>query len=978
MDTIEFLHELYKFDDDGWLTLWAKQTKQTVWHHVTDLRAAASAAVAMAGVGYDVYYGVGLASSKKDNGRATADDIVSIPGVWVDIDYAANGAHKQSDLPPNLSSALSLLDEFPLPASIVIHTGYGVHAYWLFREPWTVNDATERQEMARFVADFQGVLRTLAARRGWRLDSTYDLARVLRLPGTKNYKITGEPREVKVLSYTGQRYNQSDIEQFFGANTEMAATTTAASATTAVPGAKWQPPPDVGSAQLIIDNCAFIQYCRDNAKTLPEPFWYAMLSNVCRASDGIETAHELSRSYPGYSPAETDAKIRHALKDAGPHRCEYIRGLGFDGCPSGGCGVAAPCSWALSRLAKARATVRSLPQRCSVDDVLTTEVVGALAIIRQEVPAEYDRLRDELKLRAGINKTTLDRAVKKAAAEAAGMRVINANDDTADAVASIERVFEDVPVSGLVLPPAWTVDERGVRQTIRKKDDIVMLVASPVPVILTARAVNVDTGEEKVRLAYRRDGEWHEIAAKRSVAFSRTGIVTLADHGLLVSSESARHLVRYLDDFEAANLDRLPVRRAVARLGWLDDSHFYPYAGGDYDIDVDNASAAVVRAYHQRGGLDDWRRAVLPVWQQFPIVRLAMSVAFAAPLLRPLGARNFTLHLCCRSRGGKTAAAKLAASVYGNPSGLMATFNATRVGLERMAALYNDLPLIIDERQVVGDNQQFVDALVYMLGSGMGKVRGAKGGGIQDIATWRSPVLTTGEEPLSNETSLAGIKTRLLEIHGEPIPDEALAGKMHDVAADMYGTAGAAYLQHIVGLDCADLRSEFEQLKNVIAEQWPGRAGSHVASLATLALAAMIADKVVFNANDDQAIDDALAMVEMAMQSIATADDVDDASRADNFMSAWVASNRERFDTAIQSTDETPAYGVIENGVAYIVPEFIKKDMERAGVRPARALAALVEAGRIISQIQDGKARHTVQKTWRGTRTRFIAYRIPD
>jgi len=48
---------------------------------------------------------------------------------------------------------------------------------------------------------------------------------------------------------------------------------------------------------------------------------------------------------------------------------------------------------------------------------------------------------------------------------------------------------------------------------------------------------------------------------------------------------------------------------------------------------------------------------------------------------------------------GKTAALKAALSVWGDPEGLMASFYATRVGLERLAGFFRDLPLGIDEKQ---------------------------------------------------------------------------------------------------------------------------------------------------------------------------------------------------------------------------------------------------------------------------------------
>jgi hypothetical protein len=97
-----------------------------------------------------------------------------------------------------------------------------------------------------------------------------------------------------------------------------------------------------GAVDVLLNRCAFIRHCRDDAVTLTEPEWYAMISNMGRCADGPEAVHRLSAPYPDYSRQETDAKILHALQDTGPHTCAYIQALGFTRCPQGGCGVKAP------------------------------------------------------------------------------------------------------------------------------------------------------------------------------------------------------------------------------------------------------------------------------------------------------------------------------------------------------------------------------------------------------------------------------------------------------------------------------------------------------------------------------------------------------------------------------------------------------------------------------------------------------------
>ena len=74
----------------------------------------------------------------------------------------------------------------------------------------------------------------------------------------------------------------------------------------------------------IVKGCAFVKHVRDDAATLTEPEWYAMLGIVGRCDNGHELAHEWSRAYPGYDVAETDAKLDRALREGGPRTCEAI------------------------------------------------------------------------------------------------------------------------------------------------------------------------------------------------------------------------------------------------------------------------------------------------------------------------------------------------------------------------------------------------------------------------------------------------------------------------------------------------------------------------------------------------------------------------------------------------------------------------------------------------------------------------------
>lgn len=314
----QFFLALYGQDAPGWLVIWTKQDKFSRWYPATEIREAAGKCIELAG-SYDVYFGIGLQGQRGESKqRGKADGVIAIPALWLDVD-CRGGTHSATNL-PTLEDARDLLAEFPLPPSSLVHTGGGVHAYWFFKQLWVFKDNADRERAADLVARFQQAFIALAAARGWRLDNTSDLARVLRVPGTFNHK-SGTPLPVKLLGFEPTR--RYSYKELVAAIDELAAKVPRPEPKPA--GQEVTPAGDMPDASLILERCRFLRHCRDDAATLSEPEWYAMLTIMARTDGGRELCHELSRPYPRYSERETDAKIDHALKDTGPITCQRIR-----------------------------------------------------------------------------------------------------------------------------------------------------------------------------------------------------------------------------------------------------------------------------------------------------------------------------------------------------------------------------------------------------------------------------------------------------------------------------------------------------------------------------------------------------------------------------------------------------------------------------------------------------------------------------
>jgi len=927
---MDFFEALYGLCERGWLTLWTNQDKKTCWFPITQFRQAATRAYALAST-KDVYFGVGL-RGRKVQGRGSNNDVCTVPGLWIDIDVAGNN-HKQKDLPPTIEDAVAFLKEFPLLPTALVHSGHGLHGYWLFKEPWEFEDDAERQEAARLLRRFQKTLQSRAEEKGWKLDTTSDLARVLRVPKTLNHK-NNPPAKVMVLELDeSRRYNPSDFEPYLRELEKEEIIKLAG---------------PVGPAKLVIENCIFIQHCRDDAATLAEPEWYAMISNLARAEDGPEVIHQLSQPYPRYNRQETDQKIKHAVEDTGPHTCEYIRNiLGFTGCPEGSCGVKAPVVLAVSPAARAKAQVVDLPER--PQEVFDREIIGALAILKKQEPAEYARIKQSLKGKVNLN--DLERAVNKQVAENQKLHIVKPGEPPE----KLANILPDLPFPNLRKPYAWTINANGIWTETKNGP----ACACRVPVVLVQRLKNVDTSEERMELAFYRDKEWHHITAEHAVAFSRTAIVQLGNKGLPVSTENAKWLVQYLTDLEGENLDILPMKRSTNHLGWV-GGYFLPGAQGDIVLDLEEGTAAVAAGYRESGSLEKWIAAISPI-RNCPLARFLLAASFAAPLLKIVGQRVFIIHLWGPSRGGKTAALKAALSVWGNPEEIMASFYGTKVGLERLAAFYSDLPLGINERQVAGDRQAFIESLIYLLELGKGKVRGTKKGGIQTFSQWRTVVLSTGEHPLSTESSAAGIKTRAMELYGKVIPDERLAENLHHHTAQFYGAAGPVFIRRLLeelAKDPDTFHADYDALRDMLWKQTSANIGSHIAAMAVVCIADYYASQWVFGLAEDEAYSQAIAMAQTILGMLETAAEADDAIRAYDYLMSWYAVNS----WAFEQGSPKERYGMVDGSYLYVHPTAFEKAMKEGGFNSKRILKDWAEKRWIKTEKRTGKTRYKVRR----------------
>lgn len=574
------------------------------------------------------------------------------------------------------------------------------------------------------------------------------------------------------------------------------------------------------------------------------------------------------------------------------------------------------------------------------------------------------------------------------------MRLIEAAEEIdLDAPEEIPEAIQGAPVN-LRQPEGWLYSEKGISHIDEKKYTPTLVCRTPI--ILTQRLKSLETGEEKMEIAFKRDGVWHKAIFPRSTIFTARGITVLADLGCTVTSENAKMVVRFLSALEAENIDIINKSDATSTFGWQPGKRFIPGREQGIVLDIDPSQKGMATAYCQVGEEKKWIETMAPHRCRDKF-RFILAASFAAPLLRILHQRIFFVYNWGGSKGGKTAALKAALSAWGDPERLMVNFNATQVGLERTASFYCDLPLGIDERQLAGRNQEGLEKTVYMIASGTGKIRGSKGGGLQATHQWRTVALATGEEPMSTETTQTGVSTRVLEIYGGPFENEKDAGRMHQESCMNYGWHGPAFVNRLIGLDERQITDKYEEMLKYVSQIADGKSGSHVSGISAVALADAMIDSWFFqqeveenvdNSNKEQRdVDNVLDILpeswERAKQMAAAIlkeqvnSDVGDVNEnALQFVVDWVLQNRLYFgEKAIGTCLGTFS----ESGnTVYIFPSALNQALTKAGYSPRKTLKYMADRDLIASQERkDHKGKsYQVTKRFDNRLCKFVQFSI--
>ena len=1007
--------------------LWTKQGDEKITYpfdvsNPEERVAMARKAIELSDMGADVYYGINLMDTPPaQNTRVTAEYVTLQTATVTDIDIEG-GNHVSNDkkkYPPTFDFAKSFL---PFSPSILISSGYGLHALCIYSEPMLITTDNRKQAEERN-KKFLELIRIRAEIFSKAIDGVGDLPRVLRVPGTFNYKLGKDNAPMcHIVEVSDVRFSPVDMDEKLKALCVEKSRTTESAKKTIFDYDDDNPDLKDFRIRKMLDYISVV----DGE--------YEKWLNVGFAlfNEGMELTlwENWSRTQPEFKEGECESKWK-----------------GFHHDPNG-ISIASLYQWAVEggynesdtkrewhQLNTSTTPIKSLSQTDSLKAELHKNS-QALTDFNSEKNSAIQRLQN---LSAFDSDTVFDDDIITAAAFAKAFEkkifsdfrrsLKNYSDkhkekkvSVIDWLALVRHKEEEITsrhdellahrnhIQSQIKALAFIADNNLLQDfsipigySISSPDGVIKVEGKKIvqvcrrPIAITGKTFNVEEKIYKLTLAYKdANDEWQIMPPiEAATVFNNRKIVELANGGFPVTSSNATALVDYFDAFNVINENNFPFTYSVSRCGWCN------FHGNDYFIDprfsytldvkkkkirikVDSQSQ-FVQALQESGNLDTWRNA-FNIAKKSPVARLIVSAAIAPPLLKILGERNFLIYLYAPTRAGKTTALYLAASAVGSEK-MIRSFDATKNGLAGAAADVNDYVFLVDEKQVAdGKVKEQLDTLVYALANGIGRTKLNKDSTLRKTADWRTIPIMTGETLLLPDNVTGGANTRLLTIAApKVILDAEDCKQIRNIIAENFGLAFPKVINKILAVGKKTLKEIYSNIVEFFAKKYPDVLDEYRRYMAVLTVADALLNFALSDKGTQEELsfllNDAKHNADEIFKLLPTIVEISDTAREKEFVLGFIAQIQNRLIGGNVPLERMQIVsGKFETDYLYITVAALKKACADEGFDYKKVVADLVEEGFFTPDDKIEKGRRTplatVLRKIGETKTRCYRIRI--
>lgn len=601
--------------------------------------------------------------------RRKQEDCVWVKSFFLDLDVEHGGSTYDTK-----EAALEDIERFRTeigwPAPVLVDSGGGIHAYWIF------DDEIPADEWTAYAKKFK----QLCLDRNLIIDETVpaDSARLMRIPGTLNYRYD-PPRPSVLLSdvftydiniLTPALEGTESTEAPFDLN----AVDKGLDPDTQAIYEKRRGNFEYDFHKIVLasldgNGCEQIKWIIENAADCPEPLWYAGLSVAVRCRDGAEAIHLMSEGHPQYSKDETERKAAQSLREANwAHGCDAFRKENSERC--GGCAYAGQIVGPID-IGKLVKVDEAAEQRQDETEPVRDPQDPEKILVFPDFLQPYQR---------GVN-------------------------------------------GGIYYQPPPRRDKKGKMI----QDDPELVTSSDFYPI--KRVYSPQDGECLVMKLYLPlDNTRDFFLPLRDVASLEKLKSILASNGVVFEPNSAPKLASYLMKWTAYLIETQKAEIMRNQQGWTEDMQSFVVGTteitptGDRHCPPSPMAKNVVSNVRPAGSYEKWKEAAQMFNDPgYELHAFTLLCGFASPLMQLTNVNGVTVCLYGNDPGtGKTGALNSALSVWGKPTAL-AVFDSTANGLiGRMIACKN-IPFGLDEQGNL--EPKVISNLIYNISSGMPKIR---------------------------------------------------------------------------------------------------------------------------------------------------------------------------------------------------------------------------------------------------------------
>lgn len=430
----------------------------------------------------------------------------------------------------------------------------------------------------------------------------------------------------------------------------------------------------------------------------------------------------------------------------------------------------------------------------------------------------------------------------------------------------------------------YSVTDDGIELLVGKT----LIEVCPHPVFPIRILKDIDTGLEKVQIAFKRKGVWvDDIILDRQDIATNKGIIKLSNHGVLVNDSNASYLVKFFCDIEKLNEDRINPVPSTSCLGYSKYG-FIPYTSDVIYNGANQENKRRFELYKECGDFEVWKDMQLKCFK-YTIPKIMIAGAYSSLLIEKLGINPFGIHIWGETGLGKSVVLLASASVYGYPdikNGIVYTGNATANGLEPRLAFNKNCAFYLDELSMLSSKQ--IDDMIYLIMQGQGKARMDKSGNTKHTYYWNLVSISNAEMPITNDLSKGGTYNRIYQIGAkDKIFGDMELPEIANTFKENYGFGAKLFIEL---LDKPEIQEEIKQLKKHYYNQIISKTEDKQANAGACILTAFeIARKYIYKTDIELTVDEVKTYLH-------TPDEISQVLRAYDRLGDWIDSNYKMFD----------------------------------------------------------------------------------